>query len=351
MPIILNKIKKIVILLATIAILTIVWQWLTTHRPWDIRIPIKQESNRPEYSFDKIKVREISGEVTFFNISSAKADFYKKEAFLKDVTGNILTKNKPVLYLEAPSAKFDIYNNNVVLSDVFVQSLEEISKKVRINRRYKEIKETIPVWQLKSNTALWNHRQKTVTVLKPLKIWRDNNSITSDKIIFYSYYNLFVLEPNCTFTNEKYTINSKKATIKENLDLLSFEKEVEFTGEDFTGRAELIEINYKTKDYVFKSDVIFEYKDAIIHADLAQTKLDSDTITMENNVKLLYKNTLINSEKAIIDRVSKNITFMNNIKAWKDKNLLEGELMIYDMEEKNFISTGGRTKFIKSTDN
>lgn len=336
--------------MATIALLTIIWQWLTTHRPWDIRIPVKQEINKPEYSFDKINVREVSGEVTFFNISAQKADFYKKEAILKNITGNILTKNNPVLYLEAPTAKFDVYNNNVILTDVFAQSIEEVTKRIRIRKTYKTIKENIPVWQLTSNTALWNHRQKTVVLLKPLKIWRDTNFITADRVIFYSYYNLFLLEPNCVFTNEKYSINSKKATIKENLDLLSFEKDISFSGEDFTGRAELIEINYKTNDYLFKSDVIFEYKDAIIHADTAQTAIDSDVITLENNVKLLYKNTLVNSDKAIINRTKKNITFINNINAWKDKNLLEGELMVFDLEEKNFLATGGRTKFIKSTE-
>lgn len=339
----LNRVKRLGILLLTILVLTWCWKYLVKYRPWDIRFPVKKKLSSADYEFHKARIREVSGELTYFDIKSEKLEINKESAILKQVSGNMLNKNLPVIFFKADNMLLNTRNQRATLSGVQGHTIKTSFKTVR--RRV--FQENTPVWQIKSPLAYWSHHLNTLTMDKPVKIWKDDISLTADRLIYYSQYQFFILEPNCEIKDKDYQIYSKKATLKEKLSTLTMENNVSFQGAELNGRADSIEINYENGEYTFKKDIVIEYEGAAINTNLITTQKESHLLNMSEGVKFVYKNILIQSNKAQLNRVLKTITFFENIKAWQDQNQLAGEKIIYDLKEKKFVSTGGRTKFIK----
>lgn len=328
----------------TILILTWCWKYLVKYRPWDIRFPVKNKISSADYEFHKARIRELSGELTYFDIKADRLEINKDNAQLKIVSGNMLNNNLPVLFFKADSMLLNTQNQRATLSNLQGNTLKTITKTIR--RR--TTTQTVPAWQIKSPLAYWSHYLNTLTMEKPVRVWKDDLSIVADRLIYYSQYQFFIFEPNCEIKNNEYRIFARKATLKEKLNTLTMENNVSFQGKDFNGRAEIVELNYKVSEYIFKKDVFLEYQNAAINTNLLTTQKESHLFDLSEGVKFVYKDVLVQSNKAQLNRVLNTITFFENIKAWQGQNQLTGEKIIYDLKEKKFVSTGGRTKFIKT---
>lgn len=340
----LNKLKRLIILVLTVIALTYVWNYLIRYRPWDIRFPVKKNISSADYEFHKARVREISGELSYFDIKANKVEIFKNNTIFKNVSGNMLSKNIPVLFFQTDTLLLNLNNQQASLTNIFAYSIKPAYKIVR--RR--KIEELAPAWQIRSPYGYWNHQLNTLIMEKPLKVWKDDTVITTDRLTYYSQYQFFIFSPNCEFKNKDFHVNCKKGTLKEKIQTLTLENNVTFQGPDFNGRADLIEVNYESNECLFKNNVIIEYENAAINTNYAASKLNSNIIDFSDGVKFAYKNTLVQSNKAQLNRDIKTITFSENIKALQDQTALEGEKIIYDLKDKKFVSTGGRTKFIKT---
>jgi len=284
--------------------------------------------------FDNIRMREISGKDTYWDIYAASAEIDKKVSKLYKVTGNILSNNKPSIYIETEHVLLNKDEGTSILSPFYGKTL---------NKRNRD---NFEISALKAN---WDLNKQLLITKNKSHLWNKEISITAERFYYFTKYKLFKFKPNFQMITTSYNIRADEAVLNNNNDTIIARENVLFEGKNVSGRSEILEYPDTKKEFLLKEDVVISYKETDIYADRVLIVKESNIVEMDGNIRLDHGDIKCISDRASLDKEKEIVLFKNNIRAWKDNKIVSGENIIFDINKKELISTG-RTKLIKRSD-
>ena len=163
---------------------------------------------------------------------------------------------------------------------------------------------------------------------------REDVSISSDKLFYYSKENLYIFQDNVFYKNDNYSITSDKLEIDIN--------KAEFYGEVVLVNNEKSEIlssrymEYSLKDdnSLFKGNVIYQSSSPenlfLVYADAIEFMKDLNTYYLINNVFIISNSYRINADFMVYDKNKDYLKAIGNVIARNKKFQVRGDTYTID---------------------
>ncbi|MDR1453876.1 MAG: hypothetical protein LBJ25_07900 [Candidatus Margulisbacteria bacterium] len=343
-PVLWNKItiKRRFILLLFILLLTAGWYYLSRSQPWNIIIPpASARKTLPDYVFQDVALREVSGARIFYRVSANSLTLDSAQGQLEQVRGSILENNNAVFSFTAQNGVLTIAKKLFTLHNFSGQT----------NTRYYQ------PWSIEAPLAYWDNTLQSFTFDRKPKLTSRDLNISASKIVYNSVFNFFIFGAGCEIQKGEYTIKSDRAVLRNAVDILTLEDNIALQGSDFTGRADALDWDVRRDEINLKNNVILQTTDIILTAEQVSLNTTQEIVLLKNNVRLQNKenngtdNIIVNTDRALWLRQSGKIQFFENTQAWKNNSLIQSNQIVYDFTQKDIVASGGgRTTIITTND-
>jgi len=318
------RIKNYSVILLTIVLLSFVWHYISTKKPWELDLaPI--ENNRPDIVMKSIQASQVSGKRIYWEIDSEKAVIRGKNVYFSPVTGNLFDQEGRITF-KFFSPEVEMKASRTIFSSI--KGITTDGTKVFTKKAY---------WLESSNYLSSPH---------PVRLLRDEFKLVGQKLYLFPEQNKTLLTDGVQLLEDqgRITINS---TICELYSKKSFFKEdVQIDYGELQVSAHLLEISRADKLLTIPDSPSLNYKGNVITADLFYSKLGSNISFLSGNVRVSKEDTLINADQAIMDNQKNMIEFTGNINGTQNDNRIVGEKAEYNPETKQ-IKIEGRARIIK----
>ncbi|GBR72958.1 hypothetical protein NO1_0414 [Candidatus Termititenax aidoneus] len=342
-PVLWNKItiKRRFILLLFILLLTAGWYCLSKIQPWNIITPpVPARKTLPDYVFQQVALREVSGAKIFYQISANALTLDSAQGQLEQVTGSILENNNSVFNFTAQNGVLNIAKKLFTLHNF----------KGQTNTRYYQ------PWHIESPLVYWDNALQSFTFDRKPKLTSRDISISASKIVYNSVFNFFIFGAGCEIQKGDYTVKSDRAVLRNAVDILTLEDNVSLQSSDFAGRADALDWDIRRAEINLKNNVILQTADIILTGEQVSLNTTQETVLLKNNVRLQNKensgidNIIVNSDRALWLRQEGKIQFFENTQAWKNNSLIQSNQISYDFTQKDIVASGGGRTTIITTD-
>jgi lipopolysaccharide export system protein LptA len=342
-PVLWNKftLKRRFILLLFILLLTAGWYYLAKNHPWDIIIPAAPiRKTLPDYVFQQVMLREVSGTKIFYQVSASSLTLDSAQGQLEQVRGSIMDNNNTVFNFTAQNGVLNIAKKLFTLQNFSGQT----------NTRYYQ------PWHITAPLAYWDNTLQNFTFDRKPKLTSRDLNISASKIVYNSVFNFFMFGAGCEIQKGEYTIKSDRAVLRNAVDILTLEDNVALQSNDFTGRADALDWDIRRDELNLKNNVILQTSDIILTGDQVSLNTAQETVLLKNNVRLQNKenngtdNIIVNTDRALWLRQAGKIQFFENTQAWKNNSLIQSNQIVYDFTQKDIVASGGGRTTIITTD-
>ncbi|GBR76346.1 hypothetical protein NO2_0908 [Candidatus Termititenax persephonae] len=333
-------IKRRFVLLLIVLLLTLLWYGLVKYRPWDIIIPVAPALRKlPDYEFQQVVLRDVSGARTFYRISANTLTLDKTQGLLEQVTGSILENNNPVFDFIAQRGVLSVAKRTVTFQDFSGWTS---------GRFY-------PPWRIDSPLVYWDNTMQSFTFDKKPKLASRDLLISASKIVYNQIFNFFLIGNDCEVRRGDYILQSDRAVLKNAIDVLTLEDNVALQGSSLNGRADLADWDIRQDTVRLRNNVVVQTDDVVLTGTLVALNSRQNTVQLQGDVRLRSKSAtddiLVNTDRAVWNRQTEKIEFFENTRAWKNNSLIQSDQLVYDFAKKDVAASGtGRTTIIQTTE-
>lgn len=329
-----RPLKRYLIIIATVILLTIVWHFMSVARPWDISIPVpKDQRNKPDYEFQDVRISDISGAAIAYSIKAQALAIDKTKAKMTVVSGSFFDGKKPSFTFNSTAAELLLSQQTAIL---YVLKGQSTGKNP---------------WHVQGDIATWYQQRNTIEMPRKPLLWAEAITINADSMIYYIPYQFFILDKNCQITMPEFTVNCQKVTVKEKNKTIWLENDVYLEGFNIQARSDAAEIKYMQRTIELTRNVVVQSQGVALTAGTVFVSPTSNQVELKHNVVLSYKDILIESDRVVLDKNKKIIDFYENTRAYKNKVEVQSSQMRFDLVNKEFISSAtqnSRTRIIKN---